>query len=110
MLTNPILIEGSLVHSLSGGDPTLLKIVDTDIEACIVDASSHKCGSLQKTKTVTKSHPGEPEFLNDIIKWIQISKVQPHDELFTLYMALSNGQAPTRKGVDWVYGTESYKI
>ena len=97
MLTNPILIEGSLVHSLSGGDPTQLNIVETDIEACILYASSHKCGSLQRTKAVARRHPGESEFLNDIIKWIQISKVQPHDELFTLYMALSNGQAPTRK-------------
>ena len=99
MLTNPMLIEGFLVHSLPGGDPTLLNIVETDIEACIVDASSHKCESLQKTKTVTRRHrhPGESEFLNDIIKWIKISKVQPYDELFTRYMALSNGQAPTRK-------------
>ena len=64
-----------------------------------MDASSHKCESLQKTKTVTRlhRHPGESEFLNDIIKWIKISKVQPYDELFTRYMALSNGQAPTRK-------------
>ena len=97
MLTNPILIEGSLVHSLSGGDPTQLNIVETDIEACILYASSHKCGSLQRTKAVARRHPGESEFLNDIIKWIQISEVQPHDELFTRYMALSNGQAPTRK-------------
>ena len=96
MLTNPILIEGSLIHSLSGRDPTLLDIVETDIEACIVDASSNKCGSLQKTKTMARHHQSS-EFLDDIIRWIQISKVQPHDEFFTQYMALSNGQAPTRK-------------
>ena len=110
MLTNPILVEGSLIYSISGGNPTLLSIVGTDIEACIADASSYKCESLQKSKTVARRHPDESEFLDDIIKWIQISKVQLHDELFTRYMALGNGQAPTRKVLSGSMVRESLKF
>ena len=97
LLSVPISVEGSLVSSMSGGNPLLWEVKDTDVEACMIDASSHKSGSLQKTKVVGKRHAGEAEFLLDLLRWFQLSRVKPEDELFTRYMVLKEGQQATRK-------------
>ena len=44
LLRVPISVEGSLVSSISGGNPLLWEVKDTDVEACMIDASSHKSG------------------------------------------------------------------
>ena len=97
LLGAPISVEGSLVSSISGGNPLLWEVRGVDVEACMINTSSHKSGSLQKTKVVGRRHAGETEFLLDLLRWFQMSKVKPEDELFTRYLVIREGQQATRK-------------
>jgi hypothetical protein len=85
MLVSPICFEGRLIESVIGGSHLMALVEFGNLEKCQVKATSHKCGSLVKTKFIGKNTEVEGKSLWRLWQWVRCSGVLPNDELFTRY-------------------------
>ena len=61
---------------------------ETYISACWVRASTHKCGSVVKSKMIGRRTPEEERFLLDLVEWLSHSGGRPEDRLFKRYATI----------------------
>ena len=83
ILSTPIHDEGGNVFRLRGGDKRLAKQKLDNVLMCDVQASSHKMGSLQKTKCIGRRSAEESQWLDDLIQWTVKADLAGSDPLFS---------------------------
>jgi hypothetical protein len=83
ILSTPIEQNGENVFRLRGGDKRLAEQTKNNILMCDVQASSHKMGSLKKTKCIGRRSFEESQWLDDVIQWTVKADLTGSDPLFS---------------------------
>ena len=83
LLSTPIQDDGRTVFRLRGGDKRLDKQKAENIVMCDVQASSHKMGSLKKTKCIGRRSKEESQWLDDLFEWCIKADLTGTDPLFS---------------------------
>ena len=83
LLSVPLVENGNTVYRLRGGDKRLAGQTTSNIIMCDVQASSHKMGSLKKTKCIGRRSKEESQWLDDLIEWNVKADLIGTDPLFS---------------------------
>lgn len=62
-----------------------------DVIACEVEASSHKGGALSKKKVIGRRSAQESQWLDDLVTWLLMTKLEAEDQIFTRYKSKTVG-------------------
>ena len=83
ILSTPIKDNETETFRLRGGDKRLAMQSQENIVMCDVQASSHKMGSLKKTKCIGRRSPLESQWLDDLFHWTVNANLVGTDPLFS---------------------------
>jgi hypothetical protein len=83
LLSTPIVENGKITYRLRGGDRRLAGQIMSNIQMCDTQASSHKSGSLKKSKCLGRRTVEESQWLDDLIQWTVIADPTGSDPLFS---------------------------
>ena len=83
MLRVPINDNGCDTFRIRGGDKRLAEQSQENIVMCDVQASSHKMGSLKKSKCIGRRSPLESQWLDDLFHWTVKANLVGTDPLFS---------------------------
>ena len=83
LLSTPIEENSNIVYRLRGGDKRLAGQTASNVLMCDVQASSHKMGSLKKSKCIGRRSTEESQWLDDLVEWIVKADPAGTDPLFS---------------------------